>query len=140
MTTVAVHRTYLTDHGTKADVPNPKQVSGILPPGSAVQLYTPSEKLGIAEGIETAISAARRFDVPIWAALSANGLACWIPPSEVKEVIIFGDNDEAGLNAAQKLSDRLDGTVKVQVMIPEAYKDWNDAQSGNVSTQPPYCS
>lgn len=125
--TVAVHRTYLADHGSKADVPNPKQVSGILPPGSAIRLYIPSEKLGIAEGIETAISAAESFNVPVWAALSANGLSCWVPPPEVKEVIIFGDNDEAGLNAAKKLSDRLDGIVKVQIRIPEDCKDWNEA-------------
>ena len=132
--TVAVHRTYLTDHGTKADVPNPKQVSGTLPPGSAVRLYIPSEKLGIAEGIETAISAAKAFNVPVWAALSANGLASWMPPLEVKEVIVFGDNDEAGRNAAQKLSDSLDGAISVEVMIPEGYKDWNDFQTGNVAT------
>ena len=132
--TVAVHRTYLTDEGYKADVRNPKQISGILPPGSAVRLYVPEEMMGIAEGIETAISAAERFKVPVWAALSANGLARWMPPQEVKEVIIFGDNDEAGRNAAQKLSDSLVGTVKVQIMIAEGYKDWNDAQSGNVST------
>ena len=138
--TVGVHRTYLTDEGCKADVPNPKQVSGILPPGSAVRLYTPSEKLGIAEGIETAISAAQSFKVPVWAALSANGLACWVPPLDVKEVIIFGDNDEAGRNAAKKLSDRLDGTVNVQIMIPKGYKDWNDIKTGNVPTQSRYCS
>jgi putative DNA primase/helicase len=123
---VAVHRTYLTPDGYKADVPNPKQVSGNLPPGSAVRLYSPSEKLGIAEGIETAISAAEAFDVPVWAALSANGLSCWIPPQEATEVIIFGDNDGAGRNSAQKLHDRLNGTISVEVMIPEGCKDWND--------------
>lgn len=132
--TVSVHRTYLTDEGCKADVPTPKQVSGILPPGSAVRLYIPSEKLGIAEGIETAISAAKAFNVPVWAALSANGLASWMPPSGVKEVIIFGDNDEPGRNAAQKLSDSLDGTLSVEVKIPEGCKDWNDFQTGNVAT------
>lgn len=129
--TVAVHRTYLTEEGTKADVPNPKQVSGTLPPGSAVRLYIPSEKLGIAEGIETAISAAQRFDVPVWAALSANGLARWIPPPEAKEVIIFGDNDDAGIKAANQLRQSL--VCPVTIQIPEDAKDWNDTQSGNVS-------
>lgn len=130
--TVAVHRTYLTDHGTKADVPNPKQVSGTLPPGSAVRLYISTDKLGIAEGIETAISAAERFEVPVWAALSANGLACWIPPAEVKEVIIFGDNDDAGIKAAKQLRQRLICAVSIQ--IPEGAKDWNDIQSGNFTS------
>lgn len=125
--TVAVHRTYLTKDGFKANVPNPKQVSGSLPPGSAVRLYIPSEKLGIAEGIETAISAAQKFEIPVWAALSANGLECWIPPSDVKEIIIFGDNDEVGRSAANILCVRLSAANTVQVRIPKDCKDWNEA-------------
>jgi putative DNA primase/helicase len=124
--TVAIHRTYLTAEGAKADVPNPKQVSGTLPPGSAVRLYVPEDRLGIAEGIETAISAAELFQIPVWTALSANGVASWIPPNTVNEVVIFADNDAAGKQSANKLYKSLAGSLPVEIRVPTDHKDWND--------------
>ena len=78
----SIHRTYLTDDGQKADVPTVKKILGSLPPSSAVRLSEPGSTLGIAEGIETALCAAVRFGIPVWAAISAGGLERWTPPAE----------------------------------------------------------
>lgn len=127
---VSLHRTYLMD-GHKAPIDNPRMLMpGSLPHGSAVRLATAGEVLGIAEGIETAFAASVLFQVPTWAALNACLLVEWVPPVEVTEVIIFGDNDEnhTGQAAAHQLARRLhQKRLKVTVRIPSASgEDWND--------------
>ena len=62
----------------------------------AVQLAWPDDVLGIAEGIETALSAAQLFGIPTWACLGASRMATVKIPDSVKTVRIFADNDEAG--------------------------------------------
>jgi putative DNA primase/helicase len=62
---VNIHRTYLTRDGRKAGVPQPrKMMPGSLPKGSAIGLAPPAGRLGIAEGIETALAAMKLFQVP----------------------------------------------------------------------------
>ena len=128
---VAIHRTYLTDCGEKADVPTVKKVAGSLPPSSAVRLFPASSSIGIAEGIETALSASMRFGVPVWSCVSAGGLERWTPPPGTERVIIFGDNDLSGTGqaAAWILARRLIAAgIAVEVKIPdEPGTDWNDA-------------
>lgn len=127
---VALHRTYLTTNGSKADVSSPKKILGSLPPASAVRLFEVSECLGVAEGIETALAAFVRFGVPTWAAISAGGLEKWLPPVGVKRVIVFGDNDLSGTGqvAAWALAKKLIASgVEAEVRIPEQPgTDWAD--------------
>lgn len=127
---VALHRTYLTSDGHKADVPIQKKILGSLPPASAVRLFEPAPCLGIAEGIETALAAFVRFGVPTWAATSANGLEKWSPPEGVHRVVVFGDNDVSvtGQAAAYNLAKRLRRAgIEVEVRIPEQPEsDWAD--------------
>ncbi len=126
-----LHRTYLTEDGRKAPVVEPRRLMpGTIAKGAAIRLAPAGEVLGIAEGIETALSASALFGVPCWAAVSAGMLAAWQPPSEAKRIIIFGDNDPnyAGQAAAYALAKRLgmDGRV-VKVQIPaEVGTDWNN--------------
>ena len=75
--------------------------------GSAVPDPGADGHLGIAEGIETALAAHAIFGVPTWAALSADGMARWQWPAEVKRVTIFADAGDAGRQAAATLADRL---------------------------------
>ena len=130
-TGASVHRTYLTPDGQKAPVdPVRKIMTGFPLAGSSVRLGPVAERIGIAEGIETAISAGKRFHLPVWAAISANGLISWEPPAGVRSVLICGDCDAnyTGQQAAYTLAKRLRLAGKdVEVQIPEAFgTDWND--------------
>ena len=127
-----IHRTFLGPNG-KADMPDPRaMMPGALPDGCAVRLFhMHGERLGIAEGIETAFAAAQKFGLPVWSAINATMLAKWQPPEGVREVVIFGDNDPkfGGQAAAYALASRLAGRLRlsVQVMIPDAVgTDWAD--------------
>ncbi len=126
---VALHRTYLTPDGFKADLPEARKAIGRLPDGCAVRLFEPAHVMGIAEGIETALSAAILFNVPVWAALNSGRLKVWQPPAETLEVLVFGDNDANcdGQEAAYALGKRLNRTITALVLIPETPgSDWND--------------
>lgn len=103
---------------------------GKVPDGSAIRLCPPAERLGIAEGIETALAAARLFNMPVWAATNATMLAKWQPPDCAREIIVFGDADPAfgGQAAAYSLAHRLavrDRTVRVE-LPPQIGTDWAD--------------
>ncbi len=133
----AIHRTYLTVDGCKADVLKPKKVIGNLPTGSAIRLFPAGAVIGIAEGIETALSASQNFGVPVWAAISAGVMEKWTPPQGVERVLVFGDNDISGVgqSAAWNLAKRLiNSKFVVEVKIPETLGcDWNDALQTNDS-------
>jgi len=126
----ALHRTYLTIDGFKADVGSPRKMMGAMPSGAAVRLMPHGDILGIAEGIETAFAASSLFGVPVWAALTADLLQAWEPPAEVKTVMIFGDNDESltGQAVAYTLGRRLKVKgLTVIVELPLRFgTDWND--------------
>lgn len=125
-----IHRTYIKE-GQKAPVASPKKLMQGMPiKGAAIRLFPAAEVLGVAEGIETALAAAQLFNVPTWACVSAGGLESFVPPDEVKKLVIFADNDESftGQAAAYKLANRMAMSgIEVEVRLPgEAGKDWAD--------------
>lgn len=127
-----VHTTYLTVDGNKAPMDQPRlMMPGTIADGAAVRLAEHGDDLGIAEGIETALSATALTGIPCWAALNAELMKKWSPPETVKRVIIFGDNDASftGQAAAWHLAHRLAmRKLDVEVRIPgEIGQDWNDA-------------
>ena len=127
-----VHLTYLTEDGYKADVtPNRRIMSGPLPDGSAIRLAPADNHMGIAEGIETAIAASVLFKMPVWAAVNAQNLAKWRPPTIARSVTVFADNDASftGHAAAYALAKRLtlQHEMNVQVLVPPVVgQDWAD--------------
>jgi hypothetical protein len=124
----AIHRTFLLRDGRgKARVSSPKMALGPLGRG-AVRLGPLAPALGLAEGIETALSASQLFEIPCWAALGSR-LDQVELPAEVIEVQIFGDNGTAGHEAAQKAAEafRAAGRRVVLRFPPERFPDWNDA-------------
>jgi putative DNA primase/helicase len=127
---VTIHRTYLSSDGEKASVDSPRKLFSAVTKGSAIRLATPSRIVGVAEGIENALAAARLFQVPTWAAICAKMLENFEPPAGVEAVTIFGDNDRnyVGQRATHTLAARLSSRgLSVEVQIPsEPGDDWND--------------
>lgn len=127
-----LHYTYLHDSKpAKADLPKQRlNAAARFPEGGAVRLGRQAAIMGIAEGIETALSAEMLYGIPTWAALSTAGLAKWQPPSEAREIIIFADADSgfAGEHAAYALAQRLHAAgYEVEVRAPKIRgTDWND--------------
>ena len=129
---LSLHRTYLTEDGQKAQVNQVKKfMAGKKLNGGAIRLFDVVDCVGIAEGIETALSASYRFKLPVWAASNSVLLEQWEPPSFIKKVVVFGDNDEnyVGQAAAYSLAKRLSReNIEVEVKIPDK-GDWCDVQS-----------
>lgn len=129
-----MHRTFLKPDGSgKAEMEAPRKLMpGELQAGACVALseWGGSGSLGIAEGIETALSASALFDMPVWAAVNANMLAKWWPPEGCEEVAVFIDHDKnfTGHAAGYRLANRLAMRgVPVTVHCPDpAGSDWND--------------
>lgn len=115
---ICIHRTYLQADGNgKADVPEAKklmQPAGTVT-GAAIRLFPAGPVLGVAEGIETALGAALLHDVPVWACISAHGLQSVVLPNGVDHLMIFADQDAAGMKAARNLRDRYP-RIKVDIL------------------------
>lgn len=94
--------------------------------GCAVRLVPlDGSTLGIAEGIETALSAHRIHGLPVWSCLNTSLLASFMPPPGVTRVVVFADRDVAGMKAAWELGKQLEGRCTVDLELPPA-GDWND--------------
>lgn len=123
------HVTYLQD-GNKAPVPCARKV---MPPvetitGGAIRLYPGADRMGVAEGIETAIAAHMLTGLPVWAAVTAGGIESFQPPKDCTHLTVFGDADTSftGQAAAYALARRMVRSgVACEVSIPPA-GDWND--------------
>jgi putative DNA primase/helicase len=125
---VTVHVTYL-EGGKKLQGHEPRKLLSAMTgrEGCAVRLMPPAPVMGVAEGIETALSAAELDGIPVWAALNTSLLSRFEPPPGVTTLRVYGDRDEAGLSAALRLCERLQGRIRVENRIPAApAKDWND--------------
>ncbi|MDK9373407.1 toprim domain-containing protein [Lelliottia sp. V106_10] len=69
----------------------------------AIRMFPVASTLGIAEGIETALSAHQIYNVNTWATMTANFMKKFRVPAGVKHLIIFADRDvysATGLAAA----------------------------------------
>ena len=91
---VSMHKTYLKPDGSgKAEMASPRKIMpGTLPDGSCVMLSEFSGgTLGIAEGIETAMSASALYNLRVWAAINSALMSKGSAPGGCEEVVIFGD-------------------------------------------------
>ncbi len=125
-TVVAIQRTFLKPDGSgKASIKAPKM--GLGPVGrGAVRLGAAEPVIGVAEGIETGLSAVQLYRMPVWCALGSN-LAKILLPSVVRYVAVFGDKGPAGEAAAEKARAAFHAHRRqVTVRFPTVGKDFND--------------
>jgi hypothetical protein len=101
--------------------------------GGAVQLTPPCEgELGLAEGVESALSATQLFGVPCWATLGAGRLDAIDLPNCVRRVHLFPDNDDAGRAAVDCAKRRYTNQLlPVRTWWPPDGLDWNDVLKGS---------
>ena len=132
-----IHATYLRQDGcAKAPVSSPKKILGVptrgATKGGAIRLYAPRDGLlGVAEGIETALSLYLIRRVPTWASFCADNLARMVVPEGLTKLEIGVDVDEsgAGERAAKSLARRAVRLgLKVSLITPEGDgpRDLND--------------
>lgn len=119
----AIQRTYLDPNAPKkAPVPKDQQKrgKGAMYAG-AVRLREPGEVLGIAEGIETALSATQLYQIGTWAVLSAVRLSRIEIPSHVRSLVIFADAGAAGKREAFAAADIYEARgLPTEIVTPEA--------------------
>lgn len=138
---LTLHRTYLASDGGKAKVEEVKKMAvvpeGVDINGSAIRLGQIFDgTLGVAEGIETALSAFRATGIPTWSTVNAQLMKSFEVPEGVHTVIIWADKDKSltGEIAANVLKTRLESQgILVLVMLPPTpipagakSIDWND--------------
>jgi putative DNA primase/helicase len=135
---VALHRTYISEDGKKAPVPQPKKLSRTTGPlaGASIKLHPPATidgklVLGVAEGIETALACYLASGIPTWSCMNAGGVRAFDWPQGLQSLIVFSDNDASGVGqaAAHDLAGRAAAAgVEVRVLVPEIVgTDWLDA-------------
>ena len=138
---VAVHRTFLdagsntpTTIGTRAAparlarFDRPKRALGRLGAG-AVRLAPPlNGRLGLAEGIESALSAQQIFGIACWATLGNERFGLVTIPESVRELTLFIDADEGGELAEEKgrAAHARDGRAIITRRPAVEGQDWND--------------
>ncbi len=136
---ITLHVTYLRSDGfSKAPVPSAKKILGVpvrgATKGGAIQLYPPrGGVLGVAEGIETALSLHLIAKIPTWAAFCADNLARLELPQDVRRLYIGVDKDPTGKGeaVAAELATRMHSarrSVECFLVLPdlEGPADLND--------------
>lgn len=138
---ITLHRIYLTPTGKKAKVPEPKKMmpvpDDLTVTGAAIQLGEPEDGiLGVAEGVETALSAFRATQIPVWATVNATLMEAFEVPKGVHTVLIWADKDRSltGEKSANVLKARLERMgIQVFILVPKLPiplrakgVDWND--------------
>lgn len=124
---VGIHRTFLDPAtGAPASLARPKLALGSLGNG-AVRLGGVAACLGLAEGIETALSVMQLFGLPCWATLGAERFAQVSLPGEVRCLFLFLDNDQGGRRAEALARRHYSSLQQIEIRRPQDVGfDWND--------------
>lgn len=126
---VGVHRTFL---GTAQNHPEvavtAKLALGCLAGGAVRLAPFPDDILGLAEGIETALSVSQLFRVPCWATLGTERFRHVVVPASVRRVILYLDSDRGG-RRAERLARGFyaHASFSIEAIYPKNQgEDWND--------------
>jgi putative DNA primase/helicase len=131
---VAVHRTFVESSAPGlAPLPGPRCGLGRFGRG-AVRLGGIAPRLGLAEGIETALSATALFGVPCWATLGTERFRLISVPAEVGELLLFLDHDAGGCRAERLAREAFAHIPHLEAHYPKRPgDDWNDVLRASLS-------
>lgn len=125
---LSLHRTWVTPMG-KADLETPRlPLANHSLKDGVIRLWPDdwvSNRLGIGEGIETALSLAWAFN-PVWATIDAGHMAKFPVLAGVTELVIAQDRDPAGMAAAAICSTRWANAGRVVFVTDQQQNDLND--------------
>lgn len=127
------HLTYI-ENGAKAEIETVRKMFTLQEyQGSvAVKLFEAGEILGVAEGIESALSAASIYKIPTWSAINAGIMQRFRAPTGVRSLYIFADNDKNGTGLAAAFSCGRSNILanndvqEVFIRWPRTLNDFND--------------
>lgn len=125
---IAVQRTFLDPVDIlHKPIPKPKVALGLLGTG-AIRLAPATDDLGLAEGIEDALSAMHWFGTPTWALGGVERLAFVAIPEKVRRIIVYADRGPAAARLLEKAREHLSRHRRELVAhVPDVHNDWNDA-------------
>lgn len=128
MGVTAVQRTFLDpDDVLRKPIPKPKVSLGLIGT-AAIRLAPATDELGLAEGIEDALSAMEWFGTPTWALGGVERLAFVAIPERVRRVIVYADRGRAAERLLEKARDHLTANGRELIpRLPQHHDDWNDA-------------
>jgi hypothetical protein len=125
----AVQRSFLDPSGLSlaTDIDPARRMLGV-PRKGAVRLARPRHCLGLAEGIESALSAMLRFKIAVWATTGAERLDHISIPDCISTLVLFPDNDLAGRRSEARAfaAYARDGRRILTRPPPTGFSDWND--------------
>jgi hypothetical protein len=127
----AVHRTALDCSGRKVEVGGRGRMALGPLKGGAVKLTADEDvtyALGIAEGIETALSLQRLPEwrgLPVWSLVSADGVENFPVLAGIETLVVAVDHDEPGEQAALAVSERWLAAGR-EVFLVEATRPGSD--------------
>lgn len=126
---VAIQRNFLDRRraALARDLANPRLTLG-RPLGGAVELEPARDVLGLAEGVETAMSASQLLGLPVWAVLGAERLHQILIPAAVRRLILLPDNDLSGWRSvARAMNSYRRDALTVEHLWPwGGLNDWSD--------------
>ena len=130
---LAVHRTFIDPSG--------RRLAALIPPRcglgrfgrGAVRLGGNAPRLGLAEGIETALSASALFGIPCWATLGAERFGRVALFAGVRKLLLFLDHDPGGRRAERLAREAFRHVERVEALYPDRPgEDWNDVLRASV--------
>ena len=126
---LALNRTFLDpDCDRLASFEQPKRSLGSPGSGSVRLAFPRGGRLGLAEGVESALSAMQLFGIPCWATLGNERFGLVTIPESVRELHLFVDNDMGGRLAEERALEAhaREGRRIVTRPPPRDGDDWND--------------
>lgn len=129
---LSLHRTWITATG-KADLETPRlPLRNHSTKNGVIRLWPDDEVnvlLGVAEGIETALSLAWA-PMPVWSLIDAGHLAKFPVLDGIQTLVIAKDQDPAGIAAAMTCAARWVTSAKQVFVTRQTANDLNDVVKG----------